>query len=81
MGLWFPKRTRGAVVGFWATCNNFGNIAGIQMAAFLLTQFNGEWQYLMIIASGLAALLALITFFFLIPNPIEVGIIVEEMTE
>jgi sugar phosphate permease len=29
MGNWFPKKNRGFVVGLWATCNNFGNIAGI----------------------------------------------------
>lgn len=27
-GNWFPKKTRGFVVGLWATCNNFGNITG-----------------------------------------------------
>lgn len=29
MGHWFPKKNRGLIVGFWATCNNFGNIVGI----------------------------------------------------
>ncbi len=29
MGNWFPKKNRGLIVGFWATCNNFGNILGI----------------------------------------------------
>ena len=29
VGNWFPKKSRGFFVGVWATCNNFGNIAGI----------------------------------------------------
>ncbi len=29
MANWFPKKNRGLLVGLWATCNNFGNIAGI----------------------------------------------------
>ena len=29
MGNWFPKKNRGFIVSMWATCNNFGNIAGI----------------------------------------------------
>jgi sugar phosphate permease len=36
MGNWFPKKNRGFIVGLWATCNNFGNIAGIQLAAYLM---------------------------------------------
>jgi sugar phosphate permease len=27
-GNWFPKKSRGFIVGLWATCNNFGNILG-----------------------------------------------------
>jgi len=35
----------------------------------------------MVVAAGSAGLLGLTLFFFLIPDPIEVGIIVEELTE
>ena len=27
-GNWFSKKSRGFIVGLWATCNNFGNIMG-----------------------------------------------------
>ncbi len=27
-GNWFPKKSRGFIVGLWASCNNFGNIVG-----------------------------------------------------
>lgn len=39
MANWFPKKNRGFIVGLWATCNNFGNIAGIQLAAVLMASF------------------------------------------
>ena len=35
----------------------------------------------MVIAAGMAVVLGLIIFLFLIPNPIEIGILVEELTE
>jgi|LauGreDrversion4_2_1035121.scaffolds.fasta_scaffold890653_1 sugar phosphate permease len=28
LALWFPKKGRGIIVGFWATCNNLGHIGG-----------------------------------------------------
>ena len=81
MGNWFPKKNRGFIVGLWATCNTFGNIAGIQVAAELLKAWNGEWQWLMILSSVFAIVLGLIIFFFLVPHPHDIGIYVEEMTE
>ena len=81
MGNWFPKKNRGFIVGLWATCNNFGNIAGIQVAAELLKAWNGEWQWLMILSSVFAIVLGLIIFFFLVPHPQDIGIYVEEMTD
>ena len=82
MGNWFPKKNRGFIVGMWATCNNFGNIAGIQLAAFLLLDvFDGEWQYLMVIAAAFSITIFFVVYFFLVPHPELVGIQVEEMVE
>jgi sugar phosphate permease len=81
MGNWFPKKNRGFIVGMWATCNNFGNIAGIQIAAWLLKLFKGQWQWLMVIAAVMSFIIFLVVFFFLIPNPLDVNIFVEELTE
>ena len=80
-GNWFPKKTRGFIVGLWATCNNFGNIVGIQAAAFILDLSNGKWQWLMVVASALALIFAVTIFFFIHPTPQEVGIQIEDMTE
>jgi MFS family permease len=70
MGNWFPKKNRGFIVGLWATCNNFGNILGIELAAFLMEYvFENEWQWLMVLASVFALVMCLIVFFFLVPHP------------
>jgi len=81
MGYWFPKKNRGLIVGFWATCNNFGNIVGIQIAAGLMSAFGDHWEYLMITISVAVALATLVIFFFLVPDPADAGVIVDEYTE
>ena len=80
MGNWFPKKNRGVLVGLWATCNNFGNILGIQLASGLLEVFNGRWEYLQVVAGFTSVIIFFIVFFFLIPHPDDVNIYVEEMT-
>jgi sugar phosphate permease len=82
MGNWFPKKNRGLIVGLWATCNNFGNIAGIQLAAALIDDvFEKKWQWLMVLASVLGLIITIVVWFYLIPHPSLVGIHVEEMTQ
>lgn len=81
MSHWFPKKNRGLIVGFWATCNNFGNIVGIQLAAALMIIFGDDWWYLMITISIVVAIAGVIIFCFLIPEPHMAGIIVEEYTK
>ena len=81
MGSWFPKKNRGFLVSMWATCNNFGNIAGIQLAALLIEPFGGKWEWLMVLAAIMSGIIGLVVWFFLIPHPEQIGIYVEEMTE
>ena len=40
-GNWFAKKSRGLLIGVWMSCNNFGNIVGMQLAA-LITSFVGD---------------------------------------
>ena len=35
----------------------------------------------MVVAAGLSAVISVVVFFFLIPHPEDVGIVVEELTE
>jgi len=81
MGNWFPKKNRGLIVGFWATCNNFGNIIGIQLAAGLMNVFGDHWEYLMVTVSILTGITTLVIFFFLVPEPHLVGITIDEYSE
>ena len=81
LALWFPKKGRGIIVGLWATSNNLGHIGGAQIAAALLNKYDKQWWYLEYTA-GLAFMLwAYLCYFFLVLDPADVGIVVNELTE
>ena len=66
------------MIGLWATCNNIGNIIGIQLSAVLLDIFDGRWPYLLLIIAIMVFVFALIIFFFLVPEPEQIGLVVKE---
>ena len=68
LGLWFPKKSRGFLAGLWATCNNSGNIVGIQIGTRLLDLY-GDWWYLLYTIAVIVAIWASLIWFFLIPDP------------
>jgi len=45
-----------------------------------MTVFGDHWEYLLICISVAIAVATFVIFFFLIPDPQEVGIIIEEYT-
>ena len=73
MANWIPKKNRGLVVGLWATCNNFGNIVGIQLAALLYDVYD-SWSWLLITIAIVVFVFGCLFFIFLIPEPSKVGI-------
>lgn len=77
---WFPKKTRGFVAGLWATCNNSGNIVGIQLGTGLLNVYD-DWWWLLFTIAIITFVWALVIWIFLIPEPEMVGIVIEEYTE
>ncbi len=81
VGNWFAKKQRGLIVGVWMSCNNFGNIVGMQLAALLTSFVGDQWQYLMVTVSALALLFAFLIFFFVHPDPKEIGIQIEDLDE
>ena len=78
LGNWFSKTNRGLIIGAWATCANIGNILGIQVAAILIKHFNGSWQNLIFINAGIMGCVSILYWFFLIPHPTRVGLVIEE---
>jgi MFS transporter, OPA family, solute carrier family 37 (glycerol-3-phosphate transporter), member 3 len=73
IGHWFPKSSRGFLAGLWSTCNNTGNIFGMQIGAALLNIY-GEWQYLLVTISFIVFIWAGVIYFFLVPEPDLIGI-------
>lgn len=79
LGHWFPKKTRGFLAGLWATCNNSGNIIGIQLASFLMNSiFGDKWQYLLVTIGLIVFAWAAVLYFWLVPEPELVGIQIAE---
>jgi OPA family glycerol-3-phosphate transporter-like MFS transporter 3 len=78
MANWFPKKNRGFLVGLWATCPNVGNIIGMQISAFILRLYDGKWEYLMFLIGIVFCLYSLVLFFFLIPDPQDIGLSINE---
>jgi sugar phosphate permease len=81
LGNWFSKTNRGLIIGAWATCANIGNIIGIQIAAILIKYFNNQWQYLLFINAGIMLFIAVWYWLCLVPNPLRLGIVINETEE
>lgn len=74
MGRWYPKdEARGAVMGFWSTCGNGGNVVATLLSALvlgLMGSTQGAWTLLMVLIAGLVALCALAVWWGLTPEPL-----------
>lgn len=46
---WFPKSSRGSVMGFWSTNASVGDIIGQQTAAFLMGTSFFRWEFVILI--------------------------------
>ena len=75
---WFPQRRRGLALAAFCTCTNVGNIIGAQVGAALLGAFNDNWQWLFVCESVLTLLVATALRMFLVPEPKEIGIMLED---
>ncbi len=80
LGSWFPKKSRGFLAGLWATCNNFGNILGIQIGTQLLKVYK-DWEYLLYTIGFVVFIWGIVLWLFLIPDPKAIGIDIQEYTE
>ena len=41
---WFGKRGRGAMIGLWASSNNFGNVGGALLTSVLTSTVGLSWE-------------------------------------
>jgi sugar phosphate permease len=67
------------ITGFWATCNNVGNIFGLQTAAVILNYSDDAWEYLMIMVFLMYLALAALIFRFFVADPKQVGLEIAEI--
>ncbi|TNV82607.1 hypothetical protein FGO68_gene9487 [Halteria grandinella] len=78
---WFPKKSRGLFVGFWASCNNCGNLVGIQVGTALQEVYGNQWEALQAYAALFVIVWSVLIFAFLVPDPKAVGIQIEDSSE
>ena len=82
MGNWTHRGNRGKVTGLWSTCQSLGNILGLQLAPILLERWDNHWYGLMFCIAVTYSFIGVTMFFFLVPDPREIGIQVkDEMAE
>ena len=76
MGNWFPKNTRGLVMGIWNAHTSVGNIMGslISGAALGMGMHGNDWPMAFYISGCLIGCMGLVVFTFLPDKPEDVGL-------
>ena len=77
MGKWFPKSSRGAVIGLWGGNSSVGNIVGASLVLLALSvtktraypSGTGDWRVAMMVPSVLIIFVAVLVFIFVVPSP------------
>ncbi|CDW76838.1 sugar phosphate exchanger 3 [Stylonychia lemnae] len=75
---WFSRKHRGLIFGFFMTSISFGYLAAIWISQTLSSIM---WYWIILFNSGIAMLMALLIFFCLKPDPINVGYVIDEFTD
>ncbi|XP_025100346.1 glucose-6-phosphate exchanger SLC37A2-like isoform X1 [Pomacea canaliculata] len=70
MGNWYGKGKRGLIMGIWNSHTSVGNILGAIIPGFFAEH---EWGWSFVVPGIIIAVLGLIVFMFLVPNPKDVG--------
>lgn len=77
LSAWIPKKHRGLILSIWASCNNFGNIIGIQLAALLAEVYNKDWPLMLLSIAVAVFIFGILFLIFIIPHPSEKGYVIE----
>lgn len=85
MGNWFPKNSRGVVMGVWNAHTSVGNILGslISGAALGMGMNGADWPAAFYLSGALIAIMGVLVFCFLPNRPEDVGLpsVLEEEKE
>ncbi|XP_071528540.1 LOW QUALITY PROTEIN: glucose-6-phosphate exchanger SLC37A2-like [Panulirus ornatus] len=71
LGNWFGKSKRGLIFGIWNSHTSVGNILGTLIAAAFVTN---NWAFSFIVPGMIIASVGVVVLFFLIPEPMMVGL-------
>lgn len=75
---WFPKKGRGIVFGFWASCVNLGNIWGTLICTLCISTLEFNWEWTWIVISSIIFIMGVLNLLFLVGKPEYVGLVVED---
>ncbi|TPP59965.1 Glycerol-3-phosphate transporter [Fasciola gigantica] len=75
MGNWFGKSSRGLFMGIWNAHTSIGNILGSVIAGAFVDY---AWGWSFVVPGLVLAASGVLTFFFLLPYPEEVGVLPPE---
>ncbi|XP_019620948.1 PREDICTED: glucose-6-phosphate exchanger SLC37A2-like isoform X1 [Branchiostoma belcheri] len=75
VGSWFGKGRRGFIMGLWNSHTSVGNILGSLIAAAFVSE---AWGLSFVVPGIIIASVGILAFFFLITEPKEVGIVMED---
>jgi sugar phosphate permease len=78
---WFGKKGRGAIIGFWQSCGNFGNIAGALITSFFTSTVGMSWEGTYLIMGSFCLGIAVVNVFMLVVHPEDKGLVIEEIDE
>ena len=76
MGNWFPKNSRGFVMGVWNAHTSVGNIVGslVSGAALGMGMHGADWPAAFYFSGGLIGIMGVLVFLFLPNKPEDVGL-------
>ena len=74
---WFPRTGRGLLIGVWASNATAGDLVGTQIYKLVAADSENYYKVFYIVSSMVFSV-GLVNFFFLVENPAQVGININE---
>lgn len=58
----FNQNTHNTLLGFWATCTNFGNIMGFFICDTIINSFDWAWQSAMTVSAVYSLIMGILVY-------------------